>query len=162
MQQLWLFSEEEIGPKVDLTGLPHYPDPKDDNERLLEFQYRYKTDGDKKALGEIFRLGYTVAYKELNCQVAKSKQYKNLTPVDREMKAADAINYIIMALIKKPAWYITESFTAYIWLRVGHELKYARKVDKVVDFVDLDDFFKESDTNDYGQAYREQPVDEWN
>lgn len=148
--QLWLFEDLHDQPtQIDLTGLRHYVNPQNDNERLLEYQYQYRTTGDEKALGAIFTLGYTIAYKMVNQEAKKKKQFKKLTPVAREEKATDAITYIVLSLLSKPTWYIRNSFTAYIYLRVQRELKYHRKVDTIVDFVDLEEFYKEEE--DYGE-----------
>lgn len=152
--QLWLFSaeqiEEQAGPKVDLSGVPHIEEPKNDNEWLLEYQYRYKVLGDDKALGCFYNLGYEICKKMINQETHAKKQFKRMSVVIREEKASDAVMYVITSLLKKPSWYIHDSVTAYLYLRVQHELKYKRKVDSLVDFVDLDAFFKECDENEYG------------
>lgn len=50
-----------------------------------------------------------------------------------------------MRLMKKKEWYIKTSFTAYLYLRVIHELYHQRKVDKIVAFVDIDDLYQQLD-----------------
>ncbi|MBP5793980.1 MAG: hypothetical protein J6W46_10125, partial [Spirochaetaceae bacterium] len=54
-----------------------------------------------------------------------------------------AATYMIEQYIKRPNFAINKNFPGYLFLRVAHELYYMRKVDKVVDFVDLQKFLKE-------------------
>ena len=126
----------EKQPELDL---PHYLTPKNDNERLLNYQYAYCVNGDKKALDEMYRLGKLIAYKYINSYAAEFKSVRALPPDVRQEKAHNAITYIIARYYKVNGWAIKKSFTAYIYLRVKHELMYKRKVDDIVDFVDLEE-----------------------
>ena len=136
-QLLVPFDFEE--PKSDLADIPHYPAPQDDNERLLEYQYQYKVNGKRQALADMYRLGVEVCKKMISQKAASNKHVKKLNANEREEKAIDATNYIIMRLINRPHWYIKTSFTAYLYLRLLHELFYRRKVDEIVRFVSLEE-----------------------
>lgn len=59
---------------------------------------------------------------------------------EKEEKAHNAITYIIARYLRVKDFAITESFTGYLFLRIKHELFYQRKVEKIVDFVDVDTF----------------------
>ena len=59
---------------------------------------------------------------------------------DKEEKAHNAITYIIVRYLRVKDFAIRESFTAYLYLRIKHELFYQRKVDGIVDFVDWETF----------------------
>lgn len=135
-QLLLPFDFEE--PKIDLASIPHYDAPQDDNERLLEYQYQYKVNGKRQALADMYRLGVEVCKKMISQKAMSNKHVKKLNADEREEKAIDATNYIIMRLINRPGWYIKTSFTAYLYLRLLHELFYRRKVDEIVDFVDME------------------------
>jgi len=126
----------EKQPELDL---PHYLSPKTNNERLLNYQYAFKVNGDKRALDEMYRLGKEIAYKYVNVYAAENKNVRRLSPEARQEKAHNAITYIVARYFKVNGWAIKKSFTAYIYLRVKHELFYKRKVDDIVDFVDLEE-----------------------
>lgn len=118
--------------------MPHYPEPKSDNERLLNMQYDYKIKGDTAALNRMYKLGCKIAGRFINAE-AEARGFC-LCASDREEKAHNAITYIIARYLRVQDFAITESFTAYLYLRIKHELYYQRKVDKIVKFVDWKSF----------------------
>lgn len=117
-------------------ALPYFDTPKNDNERLLNYQWRYKEQGDENALNDMYKLGYTVAAKFITNIGKRNKHVKELCGSDKEEKAHNAITYIIARYLQKKDFAINESFTAYIYLRVQHELFYQRKVDKIITYCD--------------------------
>jgi len=121
---------------------PCFENPKCDNERLLNFQYAYKENGDRNALNSMYELGYKIALKYISAKAKKNKHIAALCIDDREEKAHNAITYIIEQYIKRADFAITDSFTAYLYLRIQHELFYQRKVDKIVSFVDIETLYK--------------------
>lgn len=159
-EQLWLFDPAVYEPKPDYSGVPHYEHPNTDNERLMEWQYQYKVKGNQKALSDMFLLGFKIAKKMTNQECMKQKRFRTLSKASREEKAADAANYLVMAVQNKKGWYVTDSFTGYLHLRVIHELKYHRKVDDIVDFVDIKAFYKSCDEHEYG--VEKDGGEEWN
>ena len=136
--QLLLPFDFEIKERDDFADFPHFESPKDDNECLLEYQYQYKINGKRQALADMYRLGVEVCKKMISQKATSNKDIKKLNADEREEKAIDATNYIIMRLMNRPDWYIKTSFTAYLYLRLLHELFYRRKVDEIVDFVDME------------------------
>ena len=121
-------------------ALPHYDQPQNDNEKLLNWQYEYRIKGDEKALNKMYRLGETIAMRYINTVAKKNKAVAKLAQSDKEEKAHNAITYIIARYLRVKDFAITESFTGYLFLRIKHELFYQRKVDKIVDFVDMETF----------------------
>ena len=120
-------------------ALPHYDLPQNDNERLLNYQWEYK-NGDQNALNSMYTLGYKIALKYINANARKNRHIGELSHSDKEEKAHNAITYIIARYLRVKDFAITESFTGYLFLRIKHELFYQRKVDKIVDFVDMETF----------------------
>jgi len=134
--------QEEQEEKHD-GKLRWYSNPKTDNQRLMSLQYEYRTEGKREALDQIYEICRTIAAKYINTVAQHNRKVKNLSQFDKEAKASDAATYIVIQLIKRPDFTIAKSFTGYLFLRVEFELFYHRKIDKIVDFVDLDLFFKE-------------------
>lgn len=120
-----------------------YSDPRSDNQRLMSLQYEYRTEGKREALDQIYEICRTIAAKYINTIAKHNRKVKNLSAFDKDAKASDAATYIVVQLMNRPDFTITKSFTGYLFLRVEFELFYHRKIDKIVDFVDLDLFFKE-------------------
>lgn len=137
--QLELPFDELKAEKVDADTLPFFPEPKNDNERLMNFQHEYYR-GNESALNDIYKTGYEVAYKMINQTVCENKHVKGLSLEQRAEKAHQAITYIIEQYLKKDCFVIKTSMTAYIYLRVKHELFYKRKCDNLVQFVDWNTF----------------------
>lgn len=127
------FEFDELPPT---RPLPYYPAPKNDNEKLLNWQYEYRIKGDEKALNKMYRLGEIIALRYINTVAKKNKAVAKLAQCDKEEKAHNAITYIIARYLRVKDFLIRESFTSYLYLRVQHELFYTRKVDKIVSFVE--------------------------
>ena len=121
-------------------ALPHHDQPQNDNEKLLNWQYEYRIKGDENALNKMYRLGEIIALRYINTVAKKNKAVAKLAQSDKEEKAHNAITYIIARYLRVKDFAITESFTGYLFLRIKHELFYHRKVDKIVDFVDMETF----------------------
>lgn len=136
-------SEPEYTTEGKTVQLRWYSNPRSDNQKLMSLQYEYRNEGRKEALDEIYTLCKTIAAKYINTIARKNKRVKNLSQFDKECKAANAATYMIEQMLLRPDFLINKSFTGYLYLRVEFELFYHRKVDKIVDFVDLDRFFKE-------------------
>lgn len=149
------FEEEEKEKKKELEkkkteeeernkNLKYFKEPRTDNEKLLNYQYEYK-NGDKAALDRIYNLGKEICIKYVNTITHRSKSMKlrHMCEYDKESKAQDAVAYLVEQYIKRPDFVIRDYVTAYLWLRVVKELKYHTKADKLVDFVDIADFYKE-------------------
>ena len=121
-------------------ALPHYDQPQNDNERLLNYQWAYKENGDNSALNAMYALGYTIAMKYISAKAKKNRHIAELCRSSKEEKAHNAITYIIARYLRDKDFVIIRSFTGYLYLRIQHELYYYRKVDKIVDFVDIETF----------------------
>lgn len=132
------FGEQQEERAVEKTppALPRFDAPRNDNERLLNCQWAYKTLGDRSALEEMYKLGRTVALKFINAEARKNGRVRALRRADREEKAHNAITYVIARYLRVKGFAVRKSLTAYLYLRVRHELYYRRKVDEIVAFVD--------------------------
>ena len=127
-------------PVEEKTLLPHYDNPKCDNERLLNYQWDFK-QGDTTALNKMYRLGLSIAQRCISIHAKKNPHIAKLAPHDRKEKAHNAITYIITRYLKISDFTIYKSFTSYLYLRIQHELFYKRKIDDIVTFTDLDTIF---------------------
>lgn len=139
-QQPWLpfdeLKEEEKQRSTEV--LPHYEDPKNDNERLLELQYQFK-HGDPDALQKIYKLSYQICMKFINSEAKRNKHIRRLDYYDKLEKAHNAATYILEQYVKRETFSIKKNYPGYLYLRIQHELYYRREVDKIVDFIDLED-----------------------
>ena len=122
------------------TRLPHYDNPKCDNERLLNYQWGFK-QGDKNALNKMYELGFSIAKRYISIHAKKNPHIAKLDPLYRKEKAHNAITYIITRYLQVSDFAIYKSFTSYLYLRIQHELFYKRKVDDIVTFTDLNTIF---------------------
>lgn len=128
-------------------NLPHFPDPKNDNEYLLECQWQYR-HGDCTALVRMYKRARTISMKFINALGQANRHIGTMPYGTRKIKAEDAATYMVEQFIKRPDFAIKKNFPGYLFLRVEHELYYRRKVDKVVDFVDLQKFIKEGNDDE--------------
>ena len=74
--------------------LLYYDTPTNDNQRLLNLQFKYKVNGGKY-LGEMYKLLYEIAYKNINKLSEQSQKIKNMDAAERMEKAHNAATYIV-------------------------------------------------------------------
>ena len=115
--------------------LPYYDIPTNDNQRLLNLQLKYKVNGGKY-LGEMYKLLYEIAYKNINKLSEQSQKIKNMDAAERMEKAHNAATYIVEQYLKRPDFSIKNSMTGYLYKRVQYELygKNTRHCDKMLIF----------------------------
>ena len=118
-----------------LFDLPYYDTPTNDNQRLLNLQLKYKLNGGKY-LGEMYKLLYEIAYKNINKLSEQSQKIKNMDAAERMEKAHNAATYIVEQYLKRPDFAIKKSMTGYLYKRVQFELygKNTRYCDKMLIF----------------------------
>lgn len=141
------FWEEEIKAeekkrREQTDRLPHYERPANDNEYLLECQWKYR-HGDDSQLDRIYKRSCVLCLKFINAIANKNRHVKELPLEQRKIKAEDAATYVIERYITKPDFVITKNFPGYLFLRILHELYYRREVDKIISFVDMARLYKE-------------------
>lgn len=118
-----------------LSSLPHFPVPKNDNERLLEFQYRFR-HGDDRSLCSMLALSERICRKLIAKEARKNPHVRNLSADERSIKAHDASMYLVERILSKKDFFVSTSFTGYLYLRVKFELYNTSCADRIVDFVD--------------------------
>lgn len=118
-----------------LFDLPYYDTPTNDNQRLLNLQLKYKVNGGAY-LGEMYKLLYEIAYKNINKLSEQSQKIKNMDAAERMEKAHNAATYIVEQYLKRPDFAIKNSMTGYLFKRVQFELygKNTRHCDKMLIF----------------------------
>ena len=115
--------------------LPYFDTPSNDNQRLLNLQLKYKVNGGAY-LGEMYKLLYEIAYKNINKLSEQSQKIKDMDAAERMEKAHNAATYIVEQYLKRPGFAIKNSMTGYLFKRVQFELfgKNTRQCDKMLIF----------------------------
>ena len=115
--------------------LPYYDTPTNDNQRLLNLQLKYKLNGGAY-LGDMYKLLFEIAYKNINKLSEQSQKIKNMDAAERMEKAHDAASYIVEQYLKRPDFVIKNSMTGYLFKRVQFELygKNTRHCDQMIIF----------------------------
>jgi len=115
--------------------LPYYDTPTNDNQRLLNLQLKYKVNGGKY-LGDMYKLLFEIAYKNINKLSEQSQKIKNMDAAERMEKAHNAATYIVEQYLKRPDFVIKNSMTGYLFKRVQFELygKNMRHCDQMLIF----------------------------
>lgn len=138
--------EKQLEPKEE-KPLPHYEHPESDNQKLLEFQYQFK-NGRGKALDDFYKLSVQICLKFIYTIAEENPHVRALSYEDKRIKAHDAATYLPRRYLEEPDFKIYKNAPGYLYLRVLRELYHMRKVDCIVDFVDLDTFFKEGELDE--------------
>lgn len=127
--------------------MPRFEAPRTDNERLLQYQYEFR-HGQQEALNKIYELSMEISLKFVRKIGQNNRHVRTMTAEQKRVKAADAASYLVEQYITRPDFQITKNAPGYLFLRVEKELFYRRKVDDIVDFVDLIAFFKEGECDE--------------
>lgn len=127
--------------------MPHFECPRNDKEKLLELQYQYK-HGRQGALDEMYKMSIEICMKMINVIAKNNRHVRQLSSTERRIRATDATTYLLEQYITRNDFFIKKNVPGYLFLRVQKELFYRREVDKIVDFVDLDLFFKEGNEDE--------------
>lgn len=122
---------EEAQQKMEL---PYFPEPKNDNEKLLNFQYEYIKNKDQKAWGELLKLAFVVAGRIVRKEVFENKlPYDSL---DREEKTSIAVEYVLRRYSKDVGWYVSRNYISALKKGVFHAIYYQTKKDAETDSIE--------------------------
>lgn len=116
--------------------LKHFEEPKNDNERLLNYQYEFLVLGNKKAWDNLFILATKVAQRI----VVKQVRAKHLAvdAIDIPEKVSIAVEYVMRRYKNNSGWVVRDNYISAIKSGVIHALYYRKKIDDVTDY-GLDD-----------------------
>lgn len=112
------------------TGTPpdllRFPDPKNDNEKLLNYQYEWLVHKDAKAWEALWILSRQIA-RRMILTLAKKKGFV-MDPLTLEDKADDAIIYILRRYQR--GWYVRKAYHKAIKEGVIHAIWHRTKAQK--------------------------------
>lgn len=112
------------------TGTPpdllRFPDPKNDNEKLLNYQYEWLVHKDAKAWEALWILSRQIA-RRMILTLAKKKGFV-LDPLTLEDKTDDAIIYILRRYQR--GWYVRKAYHKAIKEGVIHAIWHRTKAQK--------------------------------
>ena len=106
-------------------NLPYFQEPKDDNQKLLNYQHDWLLRNDEEAKTKLWVLAEKVALRMIKAQ-EKRKGFR-LDPDRRRDKAMDALVYVFRRY--RYGWYVTGAYLQAIKCGVIHALYYRTKAD---------------------------------
>ncbi len=106
---------------------------KNDNDHLMNIQYRYLT-GEKQALSEFYLYSCKVCTKFIKDERRKKGFF--ISDEDREEKAHNAATYLIKQYLTRSDFLCSRNITSYLFQRVLHELYYHTKIDEIIEYCD--------------------------
>ena len=116
----------ETGKNTPPRDLLRFPDPKNDNERLLNYQYEWLVHQDAKAWEGLWILSRQIA-RRMILTLAKKKGF-SMDPLTLEDKADDAIIYILRRYQR--GWYVRKAYHKAIKEGVIHAIWHRTKAQK--------------------------------
>ena len=116
--------------------LKHFEEPKNDNERLLNYQYEFLVLGSKKAWDNLFILATKVAQRIVVKQVRN--KHLAVDAIDIPEKVSVAVEYVMRRYKNNSGWVVRDNYISAIKSGVIHALYYRKKIDDVTDY-GLDD-----------------------
>lgn len=112
--------------------LKHFENPKNDNEKLLNYQYEFLVLGSKKAWDNLFILATKVAQRIVVKQI--KEKHLAIDVIDIPEKVSVAVVYIMRRYKNDSGWVVRNNYISAIKSGVIHALYYRKKIDEVTDY----------------------------
>lgn len=113
---------------------PHYDEPKNDNERLMNYQYDYIVNGSEEAWGKLIELSFVVT-KRLVWRWLKAKKM-HLDDIDQDEKTSIAVEYVLRRYKTRIGYCVTKNFFTALQNGVEHAMLYKTKIDEETDYLE--------------------------
>lgn len=108
--------------------LPHYDEPKNDSERLLNYQYDYIKNNNQSAWGELITLSFIVT-KRLVWKWMKSHRVQ-LDEIEQDEKTSIAVEYVLRRYKTRIGYCVTKNFITALNDGVKHAMLYTTKTEE--------------------------------
>jgi hypothetical protein len=118
--------EQEKVEKLAQRRLPYYPHPRDDNQRLLNYQHDWLEKQDPKAWTKLWNLAQKVARRMIRAQARRRGFYLDELAVDD--RTSDAVCYVLRRY--QYGWYVKKAYLKAIKEGVVHALWYRTLADE--------------------------------
>lgn len=118
--------------------LKYYPEPKNDNERLMNYQYEYIKNGSEEAWGKLITLSFEVT-KKLIWRWMSEHKAGYLDEIDQDEKTSIAVEYVLRRYINNIGYSIKKNFITALNEGVKHAMLYKTKMDR--NTTSLDEIF---------------------
>ena len=126
--------EAEQREKAEKRNLPYFDTPRDDNQRLLNYQHDWLTNGDEKAWEKLWELARKVARRMIRAQ-QKKKGFR-LDRLDEDDRVDTAVIYVLRRY--RDGWWVRKAYLKAIKEGVVHALWYRTMRDEYEDSVSDD------------------------
>lgn len=124
--------KEKYHQKYNYDDLKFFESPKDDNERLLNYQFLFLKKGDKNAWANLFILATEVA-KRITTKAVREKHLP-VDPIDIPEKVSIAVEYVLSRYAKNKGWYVKSNYLSAIKSGVVHALYYCTTIERLTDY----------------------------
>ena len=121
--------EKEQKEMAEKRQLPYFMHPRDDNQRLLNYQHDWLENGDAGAWSRLWTLARKVARRMIRAQ-EKRKGF-TLDRLDEDDRVDEAVCYVLRRY--KDGWYVKKAYLKAIKEGVVHALWYRTKADEIQD-----------------------------
>lgn len=123
--------EKEQRKRAAKRNLPYFDTPRDDNQRLLNYQHDWLTFGDSRAWQNLWELARKVARRMIRAQ-ARRKGF-TLDRLDEDDRVDTAVYYVLRRY--QDGWYVRKAYLRALKDGVVHALWYRTKADEIQDSV---------------------------
>lgn len=139
------FREKEQKEMAEKRNLPYFAHPRDDNQRLLNYQHDWLEKQDPKAWSRLWTLAQKVARRMIKAQVRRKGFY--LDRLDEDDRVETAVCYVLRRY--QTGWYVRKAYLTAIKEGVVHALWYRTKADEIQDSVGDEQLMQESTEDRY-------------
>lgn len=126
--------EEENRKARQALILPHYEEPQNDSERLLNYQYDYIKKGSEEAWGHLIELAFVVT-KRLVWRWMKNHKIK-LDEIEQDEKTSIAVEYVLRRYKTRVGYCVTKNYITALNDGVKHAMLYTTMIAENTVYID--------------------------
>lgn len=109
--------------------LPYFPEPKNDNELLFNYQHDFIKYDDQEAWGKLLMLS-SVVTKRLLWKWLSEHPKEFLDDIAQDEKTSIAVLYVLRRYKENVGWYVKKNFIGALKSGVLHAMRYTTKIEK--------------------------------
>lgn len=117
-----------------LLRLPYYENPKNDAEKLMNYQHDYIMNNSQDAWGKLIQLSFVVT-KRLVWRWMKTHKMR-MDEIEQDEKTSIAVEYVLRRYKTRIGYCVTKNFITALQSGVEHAMLYKTKLDEETDFIE--------------------------
>lgn len=127
--------ENEVLKAYEEMVIPYFPNPKNDNEMLFNYQYDFIKNGNSEAWGKLLLLAFDVT-KNLLWQWLRDHRDVFLDDIAQDEKTSEAVEYVLRRYKKNVGWCVRKNYIGALKGGVLHVMRYSTMITRMTSYLE--------------------------